>query len=74
MLPIFTHNVIAVAHTTHAKLIYIDNMYAYGPVRVAMTEDLPSNATDTKGTLRGMIADQYLEAHRAGQIQVVIVR
>ena len=73
-LPVFTKNVIQVAHETKAKLIYVDNLYAYGPVEKPMTEQTAQNATDTKGKLRAQITDQYLSAHNNGQIEVAIVR
>ena len=52
VLPIFTKNIIQVASETQAKLIYVDNLYAYGPVNGPMTEDTPQVATDVKGNLR----------------------
>ena len=73
-LPIFTNNVIEVASRIGAKVIYLDNLYCYGQVDEPMTENMPNNATDTKGKLRGQITQQYLTAHNQGKIQVVIPR
>ena len=74
VLPIFTNNVIEVATQTGAKVIYLDNLYCYGPVDEPMVESMPNNATDTKGKLRGKLTQQYLAAHNEGKIKVVISR
>lgn len=71
-MPVITNNVIQVATQTKAKLIYIDNLYAYGPVNKAISEDMPYLATDTKSKMRGELTNQYLQAHADGKIQVTI--
>ena len=73
-LPIFTNNVIEVASQTGAKVIYLDNLYCYGPVDESMVETMPNKATDTKGKLRRQITQMYLAAHNSGKIKVVIPR
>ena len=74
ILPIFANNVIEVATQIGAKVIYLDNLYCYGPVEGSMAESMPNKATDTKGKLRGQITQMYLTAHNSGKIKVVIPR
>ncbi len=57
-----------------AKLIYGDNLYAYGPHAGPLREDLPAAATGRKGRVRAAIAASFLDAHRAGRVRVAIGR
>ena len=72
--PPMTDNIMAAAAAAGAKLVFGDNLYAYGPVRGRMTEDLPYAATGPKGRTRALMANKLLEAHRAGRVQVTIGR
>jgi nucleoside-diphosphate-sugar epimerase len=58
-----------------AKLVAMENLYAYGPTQGApLTEDLPHAATGRKGKTRAEMAQDLLEAHRAGKVRVAIGR
>jgi nucleoside-diphosphate-sugar epimerase len=57
-----------------ARLVYGDNLYAYGPAAGPLHEDLPYAATGAKGRVRAEIADRLLAAHRAGRVRVTIGR
>ena len=57
-----------------AKLVYGDNLYMYGPVEGAMTEELPYTATTKKGRIRAAVARSLLDAHQAGKLRVTIGR
>jgi nucleoside-diphosphate-sugar epimerase len=57
-----------------AKLVYADNLYAYGAADRPMTEDLPLNAATKKGRLRAGIAQSLMSAHNAGTVRVAIGR
>jgi len=57
------------------KLAVIDNLYAYGPTHgVPMTESLPYAATNRKGSARARVAERFMAAHAAGEVQVTIAR
>jgi len=60
--------------SAEAKLVYADNLYAYGAVDRPMTEDLPLNATTKKGRIRAGIAQLLVSAHNAGKVRVAIGR
>jgi nucleoside-diphosphate-sugar epimerase len=60
------------AASAGAKLVYADNLYAYGPVDRRMTEDLAQSATTKKGRIRAGIAQTMLDAHNAGKVRVAI--
>ncbi|RME01215.1 MAG: NAD-dependent epimerase/dehydratase family protein, partial [Calditrichaeota bacterium] len=65
---------LAGAASAGARLVYADNLYAYGPVDGPLTEDLPAQASGRKGRVRAQMAAMLLEAHRKGEVQVVIGR
>jgi nucleoside-diphosphate-sugar epimerase len=73
-LPPVMAGLIDAAGTAGATLVYVDNLYAYGPVDRPMTEDLPPAATSRKGRLRARLAETLLAAHRAGTVRAVIGR
>lgn len=56
------------------RLVFADNLYGYGPVAGALTEDRPAAATDTKGRVRVAMAADLLRRHADGRVQVVIGR
>ncbi|MGH2358648.1 MAG: NAD-dependent epimerase/dehydratase family protein [Candidatus Limnocylindria bacterium] len=66
--------VIAGARAAGARLVYVDNLYAYGPVDGPLTEDLPSRATGPNGWVRAALAKQVMDAHAAGAVRATIGR
>jgi nucleoside-diphosphate-sugar epimerase len=66
--------VIAGATTAGARLVFGDNLYAYGPVDGTITEDLPYAATGPNGRARAQIADAVMAAHQSGRVAAVIGR
>lgn len=62
------------AVTSGAKLVYGDNLYAYGPVTGPIHEGLPAAATDRKGMARARVAEMLLSAHRTGRVRGTIGR
>ena len=57
-----------------ARLVMVDNLYAYGSPGTPMTEATPEAATTRKGQLRASIARRLLERHAAGEVRVTIGR
>ena len=57
-----------------AKLVIGDNLYMYGEVDGPIHEDLPYKATTRKGKVRAQMAQDALDAHRAGVVRVAIGR
>jgi nucleoside-diphosphate-sugar epimerase len=62
------------ASSTGAKLIFGDNLYAYGPVDGPLTEGLPQAATGPNGRTRARIAEELMRAHQAGRVRAAIGR
>jgi nucleoside-diphosphate-sugar epimerase len=72
--PTLTQRIADAAASAGARLVYADNLYAYGPVDGPITEDLPAQATTNKGRVRALMAERLLAAHRSGTLQVAIGR
>jgi nucleoside-diphosphate-sugar epimerase len=67
-------NVINACKATGSKLVFFDNVYMYGKVNGAMTEETPFNPISQKGQVRAAIATQLLNEMRAGNLQAIIAR
>jgi nucleoside-diphosphate-sugar epimerase len=74
LFPALTRCILDAAQASGAKLVFADNLYAYGPVDGPLREDLPAAAHGPKGKIRVEMAARLLAAHRNGQAQVVIGR
>ena len=62
------------AASAGARLVFGDNLYAYGPVDGPLTEDLPYLARGPNGRTRAQIAETLMGAHAAGRIRATIGR
>lgn len=57
-----------------ARLVFADNLYAYGPRNEPLREDMKLTGTGRKPALRARMAERMLAAHAAGEVRVVLVR
>lgn len=57
-----------------AKLVFADNLYAYGPQTGTLVESLPATSHGAKPRLRAELAAMLLHAHTTGRVRVVIAR
>ena len=73
-VPTLTQSIADPAAAAGARLVYADNLYAYGPVDGPITEDLPAQATTNKDRIRALMAERLLAAHHSGTLQVAIGR
>jgi nucleoside-diphosphate-sugar epimerase len=67
-------NVINACKAAGSKLIFFDNVYMYGKVDGAMTEQTPFNPCSKKGEVRAAIATQLLNEMKAGNVKALIAR
>ncbi|MGX6646318.1 NAD-dependent epimerase/dehydratase family protein [Maricaulaceae bacterium MS644] len=67
---------VSAAERTGARLIFLDNIYMYGPapLQVPITEDHPQKPPSKKGRARKATAKILMDAHAAGRAQVTIGR
>lgn len=62
------------AEHAQARLVMVDNLYAYGAPGTPITEATPETTTTVKGRLRAAIGQRLLAAHRDGRVRVTIGR
>lgn len=72
--PRVMRNVIEACKQHGARLVFLDNVYAYGRVDGAMTEEAPFNPISKKGEVRAKIATMLLDEMRSGNLQAMITR
>lgn len=72
--PRVMHNVIAACQQQSVRLVFFDNVYAYGRVEGVMTEETPFNPISRKGEVRARIASRLLDEMGRGNLQAMIVR
>jgi nucleoside-diphosphate-sugar epimerase len=73
--PVIIDNLIAACKASDAKLIFIDNIYLYGPspLQNPITEDHPRNPVSKKGQIRLELINKLESAMQDG-VDVLIVR
>lgn len=74
VFPPMAQGVLRAATQSSAKLVFADNLYAYGPQTQPLVETLASTNYGSKPRLRAEIAEQLLAAHASGTAEVVIAR
>jgi len=72
--PLVMRNTIDACKQHGARLVFFDNVYAYGRVDGVMTEATPFNPVSKKGEVRAEVARMLLEEIRGNKLQAMIVR
>lgn len=73
-LPALMHGIIEGAAAAKAKLVYGDNLYAYGLVDGPIREDLPYRPVGPNTRARAEVATTLMDAHAAGKLRAAIGR
>src|SRR6202049_387432 len=74
MWPRIMNNTIEACKGAGAKLIFFDNVYMYGKVSGAMTEETPFNSCSNKGEIRAKIATTLINEWKSGALTAMIAR
>ncbi len=72
--PVLMQNTIDACKRHNAKLIFFDNVYAYGKVDGTMTETTPYMPSSKKGEVRAKIAMLLMDEAKAGNLNAIIAR
>jgi nucleoside-diphosphate-sugar epimerase len=72
--PVIMKNVIDACKVHNTKLVFFDNVYAYGKVNGWMTEETPYKPVSKKGEVRKQIAEMLMNEVEKGNIKAQIVR
>ena len=75
LFPGLQASVLTAAEAAGARLVSMENVYAYGrPAGQPLTETHPYEAHTRKGMVRAGMARELLAAHQAGRVQVAVGR
>jgi len=72
--PKVMRNTIDACKRHNCKLVFFDNVYAYGKVNGLMTENTPYNPCSRKGEVRATIATMLMDEVKRGELRGMIVR
>jgi nucleoside-diphosphate-sugar epimerase len=72
--PALHQGAIELAARASTKLIVAENLYGYGPVAAAMTEEMPLRPNTRKGVVRAQMHETLMQAYGRGKIQVAVAR
>lgn len=72
--PPLQHAVLGGARSAGAKLVVLENLYLYGPSDGPLRETTSINPTSSKSRTRAEMSAELLDAHRRGEVRVVIGR
>ncbi len=72
--PRLMRNVIDACKRHECRLVFLDNVYAYGRVKGTMTEETAFNPVSRKGEVRARLATMLLDEMRSGNLVAMIVR
>ena len=67
-------NCLDAAAQEKARIVFVDNLYMYGPQRSALREDMVLQDFGTKPAVRAAITRQWMEAHQAGRVRFAALR
>ena len=72
--PVIMRNVVDACIAEKAKLVFFDNVYAYGKVEGVMTEETPYNPCSKKGTVRLKTINIMMDEVKKGNLDALIAR
>ncbi|MCE7924316.1 MAG: NAD-dependent epimerase/dehydratase family protein [Haliscomenobacteraceae bacterium CHB4] len=72
--PVIMENCIEACLANKAKFVFLDNVYSYGLVKGAMTENTPLHPNSEKGKVRKQIAERLLDAFKNKGLRGCIAR
>lgn len=73
-LPKVMNNLITAAEENNTKIVYADNLYAYGPQNEPFHESMTYNPIGIKTKVRAEIATKLMEASKEGRVRATIGR
>lgn len=72
--PLAMHNLLAAAAAANARMVFVDNLYMYGPQHEPLREDMPLTDVGVKPAVRAAITRLWMTASAAGQVRIAALR
>jgi nucleoside-diphosphate-sugar epimerase len=67
-------NVLEACHRTQARLVFVDNLYMYGPQNAPLREDTPLTSYGMKPAVRAVLTRQWMAEAHAGRVRIAALR
>ncbi len=67
-------NFVAACETTGARMVFIDNLYMYGPQTAPLVETMPLTAYGRKPAARAVATRMWMESCEAGRARIAALR
>ena len=67
-------HILATAEHEKARVVFVDNLYMYGPQNEPLREDMALQDYGAKPAVRAALTRQWMEAHKAGRVKVAALR
>jgi nucleoside-diphosphate-sugar epimerase len=67
-------NVLTACAAHSARLVFVDNLYMYGPQSAPLVEDMPLTSFGEKPAVRAAITRQWMAEAQAGRVRVTALR
>ena len=72
--PLAMENLIKGCEASHARMVFVDNLYMYGPQQDPLREDMPLTDDGIKPAVRAEVTRLWMAASAAGRVQVAALR
>lgn len=72
--PVAMANLLAACEAAGARMVFLDNLYMYGPQDAPLREDTPLTTYGVKPAVRAEITRQWMAADAAGRVRVAALR
>ncbi|MBI5130482.1 MAG: NAD-dependent epimerase/dehydratase family protein [Rhodopseudomonas palustris] len=72
--PLAMQNLLSAAAAANARMVFVDNLYMYGPQNEPLREDMPLTDVGVKPAVRAAITRLWMTASAAGQVRVAALR
>ncbi len=67
-------NTLAACQAQGARLVFVDNLYMYGPQNSPLREDMSLSSYGAKPAVRSAVTRQWMAASEAGQVRIAALR
>jgi nucleoside-diphosphate-sugar epimerase len=72
--PLAMQKLLAAAAASGARMVFVDNLYMYGPQHEPLREDMPLTEFGVKPAVRAQITRLWMAASAAGRVRVAALR
>jgi nucleoside-diphosphate-sugar epimerase len=74
MWPRTIANILAAAEANNARVVWVDNLYMYGPQTTPLREDMPLTSYGAKPAVRSEVTRMWMAASDAGRVKFASLR